>query len=282
MRITAILCNYNGGAFLRESVGSVLAQYRAADEFLIVDDGSTDDSREIIKELIAGKPYARLIDHGTNQGQGAGFNTAIGAATGDWLCFIDSDDIWNPDKLQKVADAIPYGRDGVLIQHPLRVFTDGEITDQRVPEAMTFGDIWHIWNHHIYFPTFVPTTGLAIRADVAKRALPVPTHLRHSADSYLTRATIAHGTVHAITEPLGLYRKHGGNAVLGNDSVDPWRFLMDQVAPHLHAYYVKIGKPSPILKFIEKHRPRSFFERLMDISPGHVLRRLKRLTHSNT
>jgi glycosyltransferase involved in cell wall biosynthesis len=277
MKITAILCNYNGGAFLRESIGSVLAQTRPADEFLVVDDGSTDDSREIIEELIADNPCARLIEHGTNQGQGAGFNTAIGEASGDWLCFIDSDDIWNPDKLQKVADAIPFGQASVLIQHPLQVIADGKITDRRVPEAMTFGDLWHIWNHHIYFPTFVPTTGLAIRADIAKKVLPVPTHLRHSADSFLTRATIAHGTVHAITEPLGLYRQHSGNAVLGNEAHDSWKFLLDQVAPHLHAYYLKLGKPSPIQKLIEKNEPLTLINRLMDISPRNVLRGLKRL-----
>jgi glycosyltransferase involved in cell wall biosynthesis len=279
MKITTILCNYNGSAFLTECIESVFTQSRPADEFIIVDDGSTDDSYEVIKELIAGKANVRLFEHGTNKGQGAGFNTAIEAATGEWLCFIDSDDSWYPDKLCEVVEAAGIAGDIVMIQHPLKVVEGVTMTDRISPVAMTFGDLWFSWHHHIYFPVFVPTTGLAIRADIAKKVLPIPKHLRHSADSFLTRSTIPYGKVHAITKPLGIYRQHDQNAVLGNEAHDSGKFFLEQVAPYLHTYYLKCGMPSPIPKLLPQHEPHSLFRTLMNTSPRSLLRHARRFLH---
>lgn len=280
MKITAILCNYNGGAYLEESISSVLSQSREADEFILVDDGSTDGSRETIRRLIATKERARLIEHTNNQGQCAGFNTSIEAATGDWLCFIDSDDLWKPGKLEAIESAITASIDAVLIQHPLEVFNASGPTGATVPLITGFGNLWEAWNKTIYFPTFTPTTGLAIRADVAKRVLPVPPNLRHSADSYLTRSCIAHGRVHAITEALGGYRQHDQNAVLGKVGHDSWAFLLKEVAPHLDAYYTRLGIPSPIRKLIEERKPRSLAGKLMDASPRQCIQGLRRFMGS--
>lgn len=268
MKITAILCNYNGEDYLHECIKSVLDQERPVDEFIIVDDGSTDRSREIISEY-SSLPTVRYIPHEVNQGQAAGFNTAIAAATGEFLCFIDSDDIWFPNKVGEIKQLALDNPQAVLLQHNLSIINGVTQTDELFRCCMSSGDFWQEWNKHIFFPYFTPTAGLCIRSEVARKALPVPVHLKHSADSFLTRAVIAHGQVATAPQSLGGYRRHDGNAVHGNTGHSSWRFFLDEVAPHLDQYYLNLGLPSPIRK-LKVRKLMSFSDKLLDVS----LRRL--------
>lgn len=249
MKITAILCNYNGEAYLKESIRSVLSQTRPADEFIIVDDGSSDTSDAIIQSFAESHPdLIRYERHGINKGQAAGFNTSIRAAIGDWLCFIDSDDAWFADKLKRVEKEVTNDEKMVLFQHRLQVITDDRPQEEIIPVSLAFGDFWSHWHNCIFFPMFTPTSGVAIKADIAKQILPVPEHLKHSADSFLTRSVICHGSVGSIPEPLGYYRRHDANAVHGNQSHNAYDFYQKEVAPYLHQYYVNQGLKSPINK----------------------------------
>ena len=104
--ITAVICNYNGGVYLKQAINSVLEQEHLPDEFIIVDDKSTDESMEIIKEIQ--REHSELIiviQHNENKGQAAGMNTAFASSRGDVLAFLDSDDIWFPNKLAALCDA---------------------------------------------------------------------------------------------------------------------------------------------------------------------------------
>ena len=249
MKITAILCNYNGEAYLDECIQSVLAQDRPVDEFIIVDDGSTDRSREII-QTYSSLSNARYIPHEKNQGQGAGFNTAIEAATGELLCFIDSDDVWYPNKVSNVIKVAQSEPAPVLIQHNLAIIAGEVQTKELFLSFMGAGDLWKEWHTGFYSPCFAPTAGLCIRADVAKSVLPIPSSLRHSADSYLTRATIMHGSVANIFSALGGYRRHAENAVHGNETHNSYQFFLREVAPHLHQFYLDQGVPSPVQKYV--------------------------------
>lgn len=86
MHATVAIPCYNGAAYLEETIRSVLAQSRPADEVLVIDDGSTDDSA-----AIAARYPVRLVTHSVNQGLSAARNTAIAETAGDILAFIDVD-----------------------------------------------------------------------------------------------------------------------------------------------------------------------------------------------
>lgn len=97
MSITAVITTYNRSDVLPRAINSVLQQTLPADEVIIVDDGSSDDTQRVLEPY---KNYARLI-HQKNAGISHTRNTAIKLASSDWIAFLDDDDEWLPDKLEK-------------------------------------------------------------------------------------------------------------------------------------------------------------------------------------
>ncbi|MFO7603619.1 MAG: glycosyltransferase family A protein [Gammaproteobacteria bacterium] len=102
MHISVIIPSYNRAHTLPRALDSVLAQSRAADEILVIDDGSTDATRRLVTESY---PQVRYI-YQDNAGVSAARNTGIRQARGEWLALLDSDDEWLPDKLARQAAAI--------------------------------------------------------------------------------------------------------------------------------------------------------------------------------
>ncbi|MBN1766699.1 MAG: glycosyltransferase family 2 protein [Sedimentisphaerales bacterium] len=95
-QISVIIPAYNAGSHIARAIQSVLDQTHAPDEIIVVDDGSTDNTSEIVQ----GFPTAITCIRQENQGSSAARNTGIKAAGNDWIAFLDSDDEWLPDKLQ--------------------------------------------------------------------------------------------------------------------------------------------------------------------------------------
>jgi len=91
---------YNRAGFLTTSVTSVLQQTFTDFELLCVDDGSTDSSVNVIKDLAKTDNRIRLIELKQNEGRCVARNTGIELARADWICFLDSDDIFYPNHLE--------------------------------------------------------------------------------------------------------------------------------------------------------------------------------------
>src|SRR6266849_6286184 len=96
MRGSVIIPTYDSGQLVVEAVASALAQSLAPAEVIVVDDGSTDDTRE---RLALFGPPVRYI-HQKNQGVAAARNTGLHEATGELIAFLDADDVWHPLKLE--------------------------------------------------------------------------------------------------------------------------------------------------------------------------------------
>ena len=104
--ISVVIPAYNAGGFIKRTIDSVLAQTYRDYEVIVVDDGSTDNTADVVKSC-AGK--VRYI-HQENAGDGPARNTGIRAAKGDWIAFLDHDDEWLPQKLElqmKLLDRNP-------------------------------------------------------------------------------------------------------------------------------------------------------------------------------
>lgn len=96
--VSILIPCYNAGAWLAETLASAFAQTWPATEIILVNDGSTDDSLAVARQF---EPRGlRLID-GPNRGAAAARNTALAAARGEWIQFLDADDLLAPDKIER-------------------------------------------------------------------------------------------------------------------------------------------------------------------------------------
>jgi glycosyltransferase involved in cell wall biosynthesis len=113
MRISVIIPAYNAVAYIERAIQSVLAQTRPAEEIIIINDGSTDNTAKVLQRY---EGQIRII-HQSNAGVSAARNAGIRAATGDWIAFLDADDEWLPEKLQLQSE--------LLIRHPTLCWVTG-------------------------------------------------------------------------------------------------------------------------------------------------------------
>ncbi|MDE6631222.1 MAG: glycosyltransferase [Bacteroidales bacterium] len=98
--VSIIMPNYNCGPFLRTAIDSVLSQTYGNWELLIQDDASTDGSQAIIEEYAAREPRIKFERNDRNKGAALSRNRAIERSEGEYLAFLDSDDVWLPKKLE--------------------------------------------------------------------------------------------------------------------------------------------------------------------------------------
>lgn len=105
LRFSVVMPLYNKAAHVRAAVESVFSQTLPPHEILVVDNRSTDGGREIVAAI--GDERIKLLDLSTpGPGGYAGRNIGIRAASGDWIAFLDADDLWNPDHLAVLAEGI--------------------------------------------------------------------------------------------------------------------------------------------------------------------------------
>lgn len=101
--VSIIMPSYNTAGFIKETVESVLAQSYSDWELIIVDDCSTDNTDEIVGQYLSDNRI-RYIKNDKNSGAAVSRNRALREAKGKWIAFLDSDDLWEPEKLEKQID----------------------------------------------------------------------------------------------------------------------------------------------------------------------------------
>ena len=111
--MSAVIPAYNAAEFVGRAIKSVLGQTRPADEIIVVDDGSTDDTAEAVREYAGQVRYIRQ----DNAGASAARNRGIAEAKGEWIAFLDVDDEWLPENLEVQL--------GLLARNPDLVWTTG-------------------------------------------------------------------------------------------------------------------------------------------------------------
>ena len=102
--VSIIMPTYNCGAFIGETIASVQAQTHSHWELLVVDDCSTDDTAEVVAALAENDPRIHYVRLETNSGAAVARNRAMELAQGRYMAFLDSDDLWHPDKLRRQID----------------------------------------------------------------------------------------------------------------------------------------------------------------------------------
>ena len=128
--ISAIIPTRNRAARLERAIESILAQTVPVAEIVIVDDGSEDNTREVVARY---EPKARYL-HQASKGVAAARNAGVEAATTAWVAFLDDDDEWLPDKIESQVKALSGDADAIGCYAPaLIVCDDGVSTDIHMP-----------------------------------------------------------------------------------------------------------------------------------------------------
>jgi glycosyltransferase involved in cell wall biosynthesis len=127
-RVTGIIIVYNGEAYLDEAIASVRAQGFSDWELLVVDDGSTDSSREIARRNATEDKRIRLLEHPDrrNHGMSATRNLGLSQARGEFVGFLDADDIWMPDKLAEQVAALDRDPEAAMVYGRTLIWHGGE------------------------------------------------------------------------------------------------------------------------------------------------------------
>lgn len=241
--VSVILNSYNYEEYVQEAIRSVLCQTYPNIELIIVDDGSSDGSRDIIEETTADAPISVITIFKDNAGQASAFNDAYAKVAGSIVSFLDSDDIWHADKIQQVVDFMRMFPDGAVYQHQMDT---GERLKRGGMMSADVFQLWKQWDNGIFniadsyvgilFGPFVPTSGLTFPKSILDRVFPIPKQLVTCADAFLTRACAAYGPVYSLPATLGVWREHAQNAG-GREEFDFVNFWLPKVMPALNKYY---------------------------------------------
>jgi glycosyltransferase involved in cell wall biosynthesis len=121
--VSVIVPAYNAAGFIAEALDSALSQTYSNLEVIVVDDGSTDDTAEIVEAVVSRDPRVRLLRQ-KNCGVAAARNRGIEQSRGALIAPLDADDLWRPDKIAKQVAAMRSGGQGVAMVYAWSVFID--------------------------------------------------------------------------------------------------------------------------------------------------------------
>lgn len=207
--VSIIINNFNYGRYLGEAIASALDQEYKAFEVIVVDDGSTDNSLEVVAS------YGDRISlvQKKNGGQASAFNAGFAASSGEVICFLDSDDRFLSNKVSHVVDMFNLNPDiGWCFDKP-KWF--GTSTEEGSPETSVckFGKVDAREMLSQGDSPYVPsaTSGLSFRRETLERILPMPDVIREN-DNYIKIAALSIATGWLSSETVSMQRIHGGNA----------------------------------------------------------------------
>jgi len=105
-KISVVMCTYNGGRYLRQQMDTVVEQTYPLYEVIVQDDGSTDNTLDILQEYAAKHPHVKLFKNTDRHGVNGNFFSAMRRATGDYIAICDQDDIWELHKIERMVATI--------------------------------------------------------------------------------------------------------------------------------------------------------------------------------
>ena len=208
LKVSIIVNNFNYERFVGAAVASALDQTHRGTEVIVVDDGSTDGSMDVI-EAFAGR--TRVIRQ-QNQGQIGAFNTGFAAAQGEAILFLDSDDALAPEA---VETALTVWRTGIAkVQFVLAsVDGDGRFLGSlfpNYPAELSPAEVRREVLRSGLYPC-PPTSGNIYARAFLERIMPLPSGLFRGADGPINTAVPLYGDVITLDRVLGYYRIHGAN-----------------------------------------------------------------------
>ncbi|HEX8287412.1 MAG TPA: glycosyltransferase [Pyrinomonadaceae bacterium] len=209
--VSVIIPNYNYGRFLRETIESVLAQTYPCKEIVVVDDGSTDDSLEVLARYDQNK--VKIIRQ-KNRGVGAARNAGVKASSGDLVAFLDADDFWLAHKIEKQIERLLSDKDFGLVTCGMREFDVSGKTIEIYAQGM---EGWRAEEILLVKPVMVgpgSTSLLWRRVFDEVGGFDERKEMHPSEDWEFCYRVARVSKIAFVPEILAAYRNHGGNGHL--------------------------------------------------------------------
>jgi glycosyltransferase involved in cell wall biosynthesis len=216
--ISVIISSYNYERYIAAALDSVLAQTLPAAEIIVVDDGSTDGSVALLHERYAKQERVRIIQQ-PNGGQLSAWVTAAAHVCGEYVALMDSDDLWKPHYLERIA--AEYARDPSLDLIYCNMELFGSRTglfhasrkDRDLGLSILMGAFINRWQGSA-------TSAISLRSSLFRRLINLPAEQvsewkSRPDDCLLSGADILGAHKYYVAEPLVMHREHAENALAG-------------------------------------------------------------------
>lgn len=208
IRVSVVLLSYNGEAFIRQQLESILGQLEEQDELIVSDDGSADGSVSIVKEYQRTDARIRLLK-GPGQGIKRNVGYALSHAKGRYIFLADQDDIWLDHKVSRVLQAFEQQGASVVV-HDARVFLDEDISHIQMESFYAFRGSCAGVIKNIVKNSYIGCC-MAFRRELLEVVLPVPARIEMHDQWIGVLGDIFAGKSCFLPDVLLLYRRHGAN-----------------------------------------------------------------------
>ncbi len=198
------MATYNGAQYIQEQLQSFVDQTRQPDELVITDDCSTDNTLEIIKAFAATAPFEVCWERNEkNLGYTGNFNQALMRTTGDLVFLSDHDDVWFPDKLERMERYAIDNPDALVVMNDAAL-TDANLKDTGLTKQ---GQIASMGTTN---SCFVMGCCAVVRRELLDICLPIPAEYKGH-DDWIVKMAEGVGRKHMVSDVLQWYRRHDEN-----------------------------------------------------------------------
>ena len=204
--VTVAMCTYNGAAYLREQLDSVVNQTYKNLEIVIVDDMSSDNTLEIIKEYQQKDPRIRIYRNERNLGYNKNFEKAVGLANGNYIAPCDQDDIWEPAKIEiMMKDWTP----GSLFIYALSgSFYNDDFESRKQAPRVYYANIDNIYS--LVFNSPVHGHACMFKKELLSFCVPFPADIFY--DWWISMHAAGMGVIGCVPHTLTWHRVHEKNS----------------------------------------------------------------------
>jgi glycosyltransferase involved in cell wall biosynthesis len=210
--VSVVLGSYNCEKYLKEQIDSILGQSYTNIELIITDDCSTDNTPTILREFADKYENVHVYFNETNLGLIRNFENAVKYAQGEYIAFADHDDIWLPEKIQRLVDNI--GDNTLVYSDSAYIDAEGKLMGKKLSDYRHLISGKNLYAFDTEGGIWVAAHAIMFRRELLNFALPFPfPHLNH--DGWMAYIAMLNGTIRFVPEVLVLYRQHGANLVGG-------------------------------------------------------------------
>lgn len=250
--VSAVIPVYNGAAYVADAIRSVLAQTYPRVECVVVDDGSTDGTAAVVRDFGDRVRYLRQANGGVSSARNAG----VAAARGEFVAFLDADDLWRPEKLERQMGLFRERPDLGLAYSAVEVVNEGlePIGTMAAPE----GSVALRNTLLMELPIMAITMTAVLPARVVREVGGFDERLSTSADMDFSCRVAGRYPVARVVEALALYRQHGGQMHLNLRALERDVLLI----------YEKMFRPSQLPAGILALRNRAYANLFMTLAIG--------------